>query len=366
MNPSVVDSIIDVIDRNKSENYGSLWNTQGGEIAFDPEITKATLPIFGAIPFCAGFLEDVDVVSMQINSIFLRLLFGNQHSRADIVTALCSCSKRNDSWNEINRKPIAENVINTYPEVCKYIVPFNSVGKIPHFLINDESQSQNIVTTLGSVKSAYVLSNLIENKVLDFSSPLSTRILEIGAGYGSQCETLLAYSLKRKKSMQYVICDIPSSLLISYYYISSTFPQIDCIFIESEESFKVNGHKILDESNNCVVFILPEFLYLLKGQRFNLAYNSESFLEMSKTHLKDYLNFIFQSADVENFCSRNRKWRYDKDDKRAHEEVQSYIPSGWEIKTFEENFLFDQPHIKKMSMHGRLSTIENMLAHKKI
>ena len=365
MDPSIIDNIINVIKENKGENYGSLWNTQGVNLSFDPEITKATLPIFGAVPFCGGFLEDLDPLSMEINSTYLSLLFGVQHSRANIVSSLCSRANNDDTWDEKNRKSIAENLLKNHSEVFEYIVPFNSVGKIPHFLINDEICSQNVVTTLGSVKSAYVLSNLIKNKVLNPSSKLTTRVLEIGAGYGSQCETLLTYSLNKEIPMQYVICDIPSTLLYSYYYISSTFPHIDCIFIDTKEAFSANRAKILNEKNNYVVFILPELLFLFKEQRFTLAYNSESFLEMSKDHLDGYLKFIFQSIDVENFCSRNRKWRYDEENKRVHEEVQSYIPTDWEVISFEEDFLLDQPHIKQMGRNGRISSIENIFARQK-
>lgn len=367
MDFNVIDKILNVIGDSKSSDYGPLWNFQGKNLSTRPDVTKATLPIFGSLPFCGGFLEDVDPLSMEINTSYLRLLlFEVAETRSKLIGQLTSKSQTNNSWDEVNRKSVSQNILTTYPQTYEYLVPFNSIGRIPHFLINDEASSKSIVSTLGSVKSAFILYNMIQNNVLEFSSNKPLKVLEIGAGYGSQCETLLKYSFKKNKSVQYIICDIPSSLLYSYYYISSTFPDINCVFIDSEEEYQEKIHQILDNNINCVLFITPELIHLLKGQHLTLAYNSESFLEMGKSYLNNYLTFIFHSLKVDSFCSRNRKWRYDEnlddENKRSHEEVKSAIPSDWQTTLFDENFLLDQPHVRDMGSNGQISSIENVFA----
>jgi len=107
------------------------------------------------------------------------------------------------------------------------------------------------------------------------------RILEIGGGYGA-----LALGLcNALNPSQYVICDLPESLLFSGLYL--TIAQDNCVRLTALE----DGLKPKRKGEIC---LLPNYLaeVLLPGERFDLVINTLSMSEMPPLQVKTYGKLI--------------------------------------------------------------------------
>lgn len=95
----------------------------------------------------------------------------------------------------------------------------------------------------------------------------SSRIVEIGAGYGRTCHTLLSnHSID-----SYCIIDLPNALQLSHRYLEA----------------------VLDtESFNRIKFISVSEFDPVELGKFDLAINIDSFAEMDKEVVSEYLAFI--------------------------------------------------------------------------
>ncbi|MCP3391900.1 putative sugar O-methyltransferase [Bradyrhizobium sp. CCGB12] len=109
----------------------------------------------------------------------------------------------------------------------------------------------------------------------------SLRILEIGGGYGALCLGVL----NALKPTQYVICDLPESLLFSGLYLT----------VALDRDVRLAGTEIsIDQSSIGEVCLLPNYLAQthLRGQQFDLVINTLSMSEMSPHQVKIYAELI--------------------------------------------------------------------------
>jgi hypothetical protein len=109
----------------------------------------------------------------------------------------------------------------------------------------------------------------------------SPRILEIGGGYGALARALV----KIMAPSQYVICDLPESLLFSGLYLSLT------------GAAKMRLASIADTLtplHRGEICLLPNYLAetLIAGQRFDLVINTLWLSEMSPLQVKTYAGLI--------------------------------------------------------------------------
>lgn len=116
--------------------------------------------------------------------------------------------------------------------------------------------------------------NLLENKKFN--------ILEIGGGFGSLAER----TFNEKNINSYMIIDIPSSLLIAYYYLGSKFGTENVELINSAEEFKNRCNL-----NKKKIYLVPScFFNLVKDlEDFDMLCNFASFSEMGYNTIKYYL-----------------------------------------------------------------------------
>jgi hypothetical protein len=120
--------------------------------------------------------------------------------------------------------------------------------------------------------------------ILNQFSGRSPRILEIGGGYGALCLGLL----NALKPSQYVICDLPESLLFSGLYLSTALDR---------ETRLVDADKSIAQGSSGEVCLLPNYLAQthIPGQQFDLVINTLSMSEMSPHQVKTYAELISTS-----------------------------------------------------------------------
>ncbi len=121
--------------------------------------------------------------------------------------------------------------------------------------------------------------------IADLQSSDAPLILEIGAGYGG-----LAYHLSRiVRRAQYVIVDLPETLLFAASYLTIACPErslylYDPKTIKAACSAGFAGYDFI---------LLPNYaLHYLNNLHFHLAVNVGSFQEMNPEQLDSYLDFL--------------------------------------------------------------------------
>ena len=106
------------------------------------------------------------------------------------------------------------------------------------------------------------------------------KILEIGAGSGRVCDTILSI----EKHLNYIICDIAPALYLSYTRLKLAFPNKK-ISLLIDVNNKVELEKQIE--NNDISFIFPHQLEILNGKSVDLILGIDCFHEMDKS-INDY------------------------------------------------------------------------------
>lgn len=108
------------------------------------------------------------------------------------------------------------------------------------------------------------------------------RILEIGGGYGALCLGLM----NALQPSQYVICDLPESLMFSGVYLTAAS--------EHPVRLAAGPRDTLDAQTSGEICLLPNYLAqaLMPGQAFDLVINTLSMSEMSPYQIKTYAAMI--------------------------------------------------------------------------
>lgn len=108
-------------------------------------------------------------------------------------------------------------------------------------------------------------------------APAGPRILEIGGGHGG-----LALALKRiLNPRQYVICDLPESMLISGLYLSFV-QEAPVRLVGNDDSAPTAGE----------IALLPNYLFETLGGQFDLVINTLSMSEMTAHQVSTYAPWI--------------------------------------------------------------------------
>ncbi|TRZ49990.1 putative sugar O-methyltransferase [bacterium] len=129
------------------------------------------------------------------------------------------------------------------------------------------------VTYDGHIVCLDYLQAVYENEFIADHLPLDeVNILEIGAGYGRTCHSILSNHLVKS----YTILDLPNCLELSRRYLIEV--------LNDEDLSKVNFIKATD---------LPD----MDMHHFNLCINIDSFAEMEPDVVKYYLNYIGSHCD---------------------------------------------------------------------
>ena len=169
-------------------------------------------------------------------------------------------------------------------------------------------------------------------------------LLEIGAGSGRLSEAFL--SIKNNNN-NYIICDIPPALYISYKRLKNAFPKKKISILVESEDPKILLNQL---KKNDISFIFPHQISLLSKNIIDLTIAIDCLHEMDKKTLKFYFNNINHFS--KNFyCSiwdktkNNYSKTLFKKTERLHFDKGDYnFPKNWK-NHFRENLVFPSNHL---------------------
>jgi len=156
-------------------------------------------------------------------------------------------------------------------------------------------------------------------------------ILEIGAGGG-----ILSSILKDKFKSRIVIVDIPDMILVSSAQMINIFPNSNICFPNEIKQNKDNLKKF------DIIYLLPNQINILENEFFDLAINTESFMEMDYEEVKKYLNLISNTTNDGGYFFTSNRIR----------KVQRFFSYPWkEMKNFKKIFLNKHKIFNKSNTH---------------
>ncbi len=216
----------------------------------------------------------------------------------------------------------------------------NNLGDAGYLLFNSPYiEIDNIKITSDKVNSLFdheKINNFINLKTVK-------NILEIGAGLGRTSQAILDL----EKIENYVICDIPPALYLSYKRLTAAFSKkkINLLY---EISNPENLVKKINESD--ISFIMPHQLQLINKFKFDLTIAVDCIHEMDKKTISLYMSHINRISKSFYFSI----WKKttvpfsgvsNKLGNRLDYFNNDYpLPENWE-KTFEEDLIFPSNYI---------------------
>ena len=120
------------------------------------------------------------------------------------------------------------------------------------------------------------------SRLLEIAKRRPVRILEVGGGYGALARAISGII----KPLQYVICDIPESLIFSAIYLTTTLPEKSVTVEAHAERLSLAGEGIKLLAN----YSFPKMVE--QAEQFDLVINTSSFSELSERQLKIYAQGI--------------------------------------------------------------------------
>lgn len=168
------------------------------------------------------------------------------------------------------------------------------------------------------------------------------RILEIGAGSGRLSECILSLN----SNINYVICDIPPSLYISYKRLKIAFPNK-----KINLAIDINDDKLEEQIiENDITFIFPHQIDVVKNNFYDLVVAVDCLHEMDKKTHATYFNFINKISEYFYFSiwDKTKNWHsgnlFKKTERLDFDKGDYNIPKNWE-KIFRENLKFPSNHL---------------------
>jgi hypothetical protein len=163
-------------------------------------------------------------------------------------------------------------------------LPRNLIFRVPNMLGEVGWWTKGTIVNADVVDYQERINLLHLSGLLNRWSGKRPRILEIGGGYGALCYALRAIL----KPRQYVICDLPESLLFSGLYLS---------LCRAARVRLASPSRGLERFHHGEICLLPNYLaqVLLPGQSFDLVINTLSMSEMSARQVSTYGALISQA-----------------------------------------------------------------------
>ena len=180
------------------------------------------------------------------------------------------------SWTEEQRIAIVThwNALTTDLPAELIVRPPNILGEVGWWV-------ENTIVNLDTIDCQERVNIFDCSGLLARFAAQGIRILEVGGGYGALAQVLSRLLNPR----QYVICDLPESLLFSGLYLS---------FTESTRIRLVGADDNLMPRNEGEIVLLPNYLAqtLLSEERFHLVVNTLSMSEMTSHQVEVYADLI--------------------------------------------------------------------------
>ena len=151
---------------------------------------------------------------------------------------------------------------------------------------------------------------LIKKLIKDETRPT---ILEIGGGYGG----VFFFLNKILDNFCYIVCDLMETLFINYYFTSKW-----ASFLGKEIKIKwaLDGKITFEDQKNYQLILVPSTDHNNIDIGINLAYNSNSFSEMSKEDVWEYFDTIHKNHPKYIF-HQNSNFNLWENSSRGHKEV---------------------------------------------
>ncbi len=150
--------------------------------------------------------------------------------------------------------------------------------------------------------------------------------LEIGAGYGG----VFYFLNKMKDNFCYIVCDLMETLFTNYYY-TKKWAQ----YTEKEIAIKwaFDGEIKEEDKKNFQLILVPSVSHHNMKTNIDVAYNANSFSEMSYTDICQYFETIKRNNATYIF-HQNSNFRLFKNSSRGHLEILSQefpIPAEYRL-----------------------------------
>lgn len=119
-------------------------------------------------------------------------------------------------------------------------------------------------------------------------------VIEVGGGFGG----LARLMLRSQKVRQYVIADLPESLVSSYAFLRLNFLDLDI-------QLAATPAEVADKKGADVLLVPSDYLEEMESRKFDLAINTGSIQEMPRSSAERYVSFFENGADIKFFYSLN-------------------------------------------------------------
>lgn len=187
--------------------------------------------------------------------------------------------------------------LNLFREFYESYVAPKTLAKIPLSQIGNPS----LIDIHGHSVSASYLNNIIRFEQIDnyFQEnqlqKTDLNILEIGAGYGGLASQLIYGNF----AGSYTIIDLPENLILSMFYLSEQFPNVNINIVSA--TTEVKAHQ-----PNTINLLIPNHIDALNELKFDLALNTDSLGEMPSQTAQAYINWISNHLSEQGiFYSKN-------------------------------------------------------------
>ena len=164
------------------------------------------------------------------------------------------------------------------------------------------------------------------------------RLLEVGSGSGRLSECILTFYNK----INYIICDIPPAIYISFKRLKLAFPNKKISLLINKNSKETLEEEI---KNNDISFIFPDQLKLLNNKSFDIIIAIDCLHEFDKKVINLYFQLINNLTSNFYFSIWNKtklidsKKVFKKTERLDFEKGDYPIPKNWK-NTFKENLIF--------------------------
>lgn len=158
---------------------------------------------------------------------------------------------------------------------------------------------KNLCTTTNAGNSS-LLHTIHYYKLLENYFIKNIVTCEVGAGSG-----LLQFILHHFKNSKSIIIDIPEVMLNSIALCFSLFPNAKVILPNEISTDKLDIH------DYDFIFLLPSQKYLIEKNSIDFCFNTQSFMEMKKSEINEYIKLFDHILKEKGFCFiSNRVLKY--------------------------------------------------------
>ena len=271
---------------------------------------------------------------------------------------LPNCFSKLENVNEINLKAeIFKKQKNfNYKESCIYnylcLLLFENLKKTKYFdylhKLKDETYlgfSDPFIKIDGINVSTDKLISLFDLEKINSFKKLEgiNTLLEIGSGSGRLSECILTFHNK----INYVICDIPPAIYISYKRLKLAFPNKKISLLLDNNDKESLTQKI---KNNDISFIFPHQLKFINSKYFDIILAVDCLHEMDKEIQNLYFSFVDNLTKNFYFSIWNKtknhysKSLFKKTERLDFNKGDYAIPKNWE-NIFKENLIFPSNYL---------------------